>query len=168
MDLASAERLEAGARGEHGGDDVGAGAAEMAARAREEGESEVRARPREGGDEDGVGVEGGAGKVGAEGAERVGQAARGGVEGDELREEDRVRVRAHAGRDEEAGVELRGVSGVELEARAAQCGEEGRQLADAAASRAHAGGLGGGAVSVRYSGVPLLLVSRYRTVRASL
>ena len=75
--------------------------------------------------------------MGAEGAERVREAARGGVEGDELREEDRVRVRARASRDEEAGVELRGVSGV-MEARAAQLGEEGRQLADAAASRAHA------------------------------
>ena len=50
--------------------------------------------------------------MGAEGAERVREAARGGVEGDELREEDRVRVRARASRDEEAGVELRGVSGV--------------------------------------------------------
>ena len=35
-------------------------------------------------------------------------------------------------------MELRGVSGV-LESRAAQRGEEGRQVADAAASRAHAG-----------------------------
>lgn len=76
--------------------------------------------------------------MGAEGAERVGEAARGGVEGDELREEDRVRVRTRASRDEEAGVELRSVSGV-LESRAAQRGEEGRQLAQgAAASRAHA------------------------------
>jgi len=82
--------------------------------------------------------------VGAEGAERVGEAARGGVEGDELREEDRVRVRARASRDEDAGVELRGVSGV-LEARAAQRGEEGRQLAEAAAaSRAHAGSAASG------------------------
>jgi len=137
VDLASAERLEAGACGEHGGDDMGTGA-ELAARAREEGECEVRARPRERGDEDGVGVEVGAGQVGAEGAERVGEAARGGVEGDELREVDRVRVGPRASRDEEAGVELRGVSGV-LESRAAQRGEEGRQLADTAASRAHAG-----------------------------
>ena len=60
VDLASAERLEAGACGEHGRDDMGIGA-ELAARAREEGEREGRMRPREGGDEDGVGVEVGAG-----------------------------------------------------------------------------------------------------------
>ena len=76
------------------------------------------------------------------GAERVGEAAHGGVEGDELCEEDWVRMRACASRDEETGVELRGVSGV-LEASVAQRREEGRQLADAAASCAHACSAGG-------------------------
>jgi hypothetical protein len=93
VDLVAAEGREAGAGGEDGGDEVGA-EAESAACAREEREREARTRPREGGDEDRVGAEVGGGEVGAEGAERVGEAARGGVEGDELREEHRVWVRA--------------------------------------------------------------------------
>ena len=131
VDLAAAEGREAGAGGKDGGDEVGAGA-EPAARAREEREREARARPREGGDEDRVGAEVGGGQVRAEGAERVGEAARGGVEGDELREEDRVRAGARG--DDEVSVELRGVSGNWV-ARAAQRREEGRQLADAAGCR---------------------------------
>lgn len=94
MDLAAAEGREArGTGGEDGGDKVGAGA-EHVVGVREEREREVRVWPRERGDEDRVGAEvgGGGGDVGVEGAERVGEAASGGVEGDELRQEDRVRV----------------------------------------------------------------------------
>jgi hypothetical protein len=54
--------------------------------------------------------------VGAEGAERGVETACGDVEGDELREEDRV---AEAAGDEEAGVELRWVRGAGWPARLA-------------------------------------------------
>lgn len=136
MDLAAVDGREARAGGEDGGDDVGVGAQSATRGGQklpgEEGEGEDGLGTRQAGDEGGVRAEVCGGEVvRVEGPERGVREARVGVEGDELREVERVR---EAGGHEKAGVELRGVRGAGPgRTRTARRGQEGRrQRVDAA------------------------------------